>query len=319
MADPAAIARRSRRALLALLAVTVIWGWSFIWMKEALDAAATLWRGAHVSAAIGLFMTLRFSVSTVLLVAAVPAARRGYDAGAVRGGVLIGVFFLSGFLLQMFGLDGVTPAVSAFLTSLYVVFSALIAAVLDRRAPRSGLIVGVALSTFGAGFIQGPPQLTFGIHEWLTVGCAFAFAGQILATDRVTKAHAPIPVTAVSLGFVAVGSAVLLAVACAGGGPDFSDLAALAGSRGFLAPLLLSAVLSSLIAIVLMNLYQRELDPVRAAIVYALEPVWTTLIAVAYGMDGTGAWLWIGGGALLAGNLVAEFGVRSPIASSPAP
>lgn len=308
--------RSSGRALLALVAVTIIWGWSFVWMKQALETAASFGAGGHLAAAIGLFMTLRFTLSTALLLAAVPSARRDYTPGAIRGGLLIGVCFLAGFGLQMFGLDGVTPAVSAFLTSLYVVFSALLAAVLDRRAPRAGLLVGVVLSTFGAGFIQGPPQLTFGVHEWLTVGCAFAFAGQILATDRVTRAHPPMPVTAVSLGLVALGSAALLAFTGFGGGPGLSKLAGLAVAPGFLVPMVLSSVLSSLIAIVLMNLYQRELDPVRAAIVYALEPVWTTVIALGYGMDGTGPWLWIGGGALLAGNLVAEFGVRSHDASS---
>ena len=57
-----------------------------------------------------------------------------------------------------------------------------------------------------------------------------------------------------------------------------------------------------------MNLFQRDLDPVRAAIVYALEPVWTTLIAWGFGMGAPSGWLLAGGGALLAGNLVAELG-----------
>jgi len=55
-------------------------------------------------------------------------------------------------------------------------------------------------------------------------------------------------------------------------------------------------------------MFQRELDPVRAAILYALEPVWTTLIALATGLGQPGMWLWIGGGALVAGNLIAEWG-----------
>jgi drug/metabolite transporter (DMT)-like permease len=59
----------------------------------------------------------------------------------------------------------------------------------------------------------------------------------------------------------------------------------------------------------LMNQFQRELDPVRAAILFALEPIWTTLIAMLLGFGRPGFWLWIGGGALVAGNLIAEWGV----------
>jgi len=65
------------------------------------------------------------------------------------------------------------------------------------------------------------------------------------------------------------------------------------------------------LALTLMNLFQRALDPVRAAIVYALEPVWTTLVAWALGMGQPGGWLLVGGSALIAGNLIAEWGAAS--------
>ena len=57
-----------------------------------------------------------------------------------------------------------------------------------------------------------------------------------------------------------------------------------------------------------MNVFQRELDPVRAAILYAIEPVWAALIAIALGLGEADRWLWIGGLALLGGNLIAELG-----------
>ena len=57
-----------------------------------------------------------------------------------------------------------------------------------------------------------------------------------------------------------------------------------------------------------MNTWQRELEPVRAAILYAIEPVWATLVAIGLGQAEAGSWLLIGGGSLLLGNLVAELG-----------
>ena len=68
---------------------------------------------------------------------------------------------------------------------------------------------------------------------------------------------------------------------------------------------LLSAVLATSVAIALMNRWQKELPPVRAAILYALEPVWAALFAVALGRADATKWLWIGGVCLIVGNLVA--------------
>jgi drug/metabolite transporter (DMT)-like permease len=59
-----------------------------------------------------------------------------------------------------------------------------------------------------------------------------------------------------------------------------------------------------------MNHFQRELDPVRAAILYAFEPIWAALFGIACGTDSLTIYLWLGGALLLAGNLVAEIGQR---------
>jgi drug/metabolite transporter (DMT)-like permease len=219
----------------------------------------------------------------------------------------------------MGGLRGVTPAVSAFLTSLYVVFTALWIGVRATHRLRPGLVGGVLLATFGAGFINGPPQLTFGAAEWLTVGCAAVFAVHILATDAITKACSPLPVTTISFAATALGAlALVLAAIAVPGGPGAGDLAALALDPAFAVPLLLSCVLATVVALSLMNLFQRDLDPVRAAVVYALEPVWAAIVSIQLGLGAMDRWLWIGGAALLAGNLVAELGAARDRASTPA-
>jgi drug/metabolite transporter (DMT)-like permease len=91
--------------------------------------------------------------------------------------------------------------------------------------------------------------------------------------------------------------------------PSDAALFSLLNVPGFVVPLLLATLLATVFALTVMNVFQRELDPVRAAILYALEPIWTTLIAAALGFGRPGFWLWIGGGALVAGNLIAEGGV----------
>jgi drug/metabolite transporter (DMT)-like permease len=126
-------------------------------------------------------------------------------------------------------------------------------------------------------------------------------------TDLITKRVDPLPVTLTSFVTVAVASAALQVVVV--GDPDQISNVSLFGmlkDPGFLIPAVLSTIFATVLAITLMNVFQRELDPVRAAIIYAIEPVWAAAIAIAYGLASVDKWLWIGGGALLAGNLVAE-------------
>ncbi len=307
-ASASSSAARRKKAVLAILLVTFFWGWTFIWMKQAVNASGRILGPAGSPAGVGQFMTLRFGLAAALL-AAWPAARRGLDAGAWRAGLLLGALLLAGFLFQMAGLEGVSPAVSAFLTSLYVIFTAALLWLRTRRPVGGWLALGAALSTFGAGFIGGPPQLSFGRDEWLTVGCAFLFALHILYTDVLTRRHEPLAITLTSFLVVFVGSVATTALGMRlEGGPDAAALLELLRAADFALPLLLSAVLATAVAITLMNLFQRELDPVRAAILYSVEPVWASLIALAIGLAAADRWLWIGGGALLAGNLVAELG-----------
>jgi drug/metabolite transporter (DMT)-like permease len=300
---------RRTQAVLALLVVTILWGCTFVWMKQSLNAAQRVLGRPGGTSVVSLYVVVRFSLAAAVL-AAWPRARRGLSGGAWRGGAILGVILFAGFLLQMLGLEGITAPVSAFLTSLYVVFAASLQAWLHRARPHLPFLIGVALATFGAGFIEGPPHLTFGPAEWLTVACAFVFALHILATDRITKAYEPLPTTLAMFVLTAAFALVALVVSLARtGAPSPAELMALLRDTGFLVPLLLAAFIATVLALTLMNQFQRELDPVRAAILFALEPIWTTLIAMLIGFGRPTFWLWIGGGAILVGNLIAEWGI----------
>ena len=301
----------AKKALMALLVVTVIWGWTFSWMKEAIDTASGE-VGDALPLIVGVFMTVRFGVAAVLMPALVSGARVGMWRGSAwRDGGILAFFLLAGFLLQMFGLDGVDPAVSAFLTSLYVAFTALIAAVMSRTSPGLVAIIGVGLVTVGAAFISGPPQLSFDLPEWLTVLCAVLFAGHIVATDKITRRSPPLTVAWTSFVWVTFGSAVLWGI---GWGLEPSvtsgQLVSLLGAEGFIRPALLAGVLGSLVALSLLTNFQKFLSPVRAAILYSLEPVWAALIALAVGQTSLDGWLMFGGCLLLVGNLWMEIWPR---------
>ena len=83
-------------------------------------------------------MVIRFLGAALILPVALPAAReRLTDPAVWRAGGVLSFFVLAGFLLQMFGMHGIDSATSAFLTSLYVVFTAIALAAWTRTLPKA--------------------------------------------------------------------------------------------------------------------------------------------------------------------------------------
>ena len=165
------------------------------------------------------------------------------------------------------------------------------------------LMFGVLLATFGAGFIQGPPHLSWGFGEVMTVVCAVFFALHIIYTQRITKVMDPVGVTQTSFAVVALGAAGM--VLLLGGGRSIEEWRFIFADGVFI-PVLCLGIGGSFFCLLLLNMYQRYLHPIQAAIIYALEPVWATTYGLGLGLVDWSTWILIGGGALFLGNIVVE-------------
>ena len=296
-----------QKATIALFIVTIIWGCTFLWLKRALDSADSV-SPAQTNVVSTFFVTLRFGLTLPLFFYFTPSIRKNLgDYRSWYDGFILAFFMLGGFVFQMIGLEGISPAVSAFLTSLYVIFTALILAYLAGRFQSKSLLFGVLLATFGAGYIQGPPELHYDIAEWLTILCAIMFAGHIIFTDIITKRVDPMTVTFTSIA-ISTLMALLLLNYFMFVNESSINMYTLIIKNDFLVPLLLSSFFGTYVALSLVNYYQKYINPVRAAILYALEPVWATIFAIGTGVTEFNFWLLIGGSCLLVGNLIAELG-----------
>jgi drug/metabolite transporter (DMT)-like permease len=281
---------------------------TFVWIKQALNAAElVLGESADLRPVTVLFVTVRFAVAAALLPLILKQTRKALWSPEIwRGGWILGSLLFGGFLFQMIGLESVSPAVSAFLTSLYVLFTALLGVLLGQHRLTKVAMSGVLLATLGAGLISGPPQLNFDWPELITVGSAFIFACQILATHRVTTRLDPLQVSLTSLLVVTFLATMTMILVISRSETPLQLLLEVFMTPAFLRPLLYCAILGSLVAIVALNFSQRYISPVRAAILYGLEPLWTLLFSIGFGLDVFGVWLWIGGAGVILGNLVVE-------------
>jgi drug/metabolite transporter (DMT)-like permease len=295
---------------MAIFGISFLWGMTFIWMKQGIEAAERAAPGLEANWVAFLFFSARFVIATVLTLALLPKARSGlFNPDAVKGGAWLGLILSAGYLSQNVGITTVTPGVSAFLTSLYVVFTALIAISLGRQSITKSTVIGVLLATFGAGWIGGPPQVSLGFGEFLTIFSAYMFGAHIIATDRITKENDPIEVTGpMMVTIMLLGALMLLALPIRSEGLSImSDFQEVLVTWDFLLPLFLCAAFGSLVALLVLNVFQRDLPPIRAAIIYAFEPVWAGIASLVMGYDEIGFWFFLGAGALLIGNLVVEF------------
>ncbi len=270
-------------------------------MKQAMNSLDAEITQYSTTAVVGVIVSARFFIAFVALIPFSSTARTALVSKEDwQGGLILGGLMLAGFVLQMIGIDSVSPSVSAFLTSLYVVFTAILSIKISDRKPTRMMIVGVVLATFGAGFIDGPPHIVWGRGELLTVACALFFALHIIYTDRITKKLNPIAVTSTSFLVLVLGAGIIAVIA--GGGLMVFESA---WQNGVILPLLCLGLFGSLACILMLNIFQKHLNPTHAAIIYSFEPVWATLYGWQQDMVDISIWLAMGL-LLLLGNIIVE-------------
>ena len=134
--------------------------------------------------------------------------------------------------------------------------TAILSVKISDRKPTRMMIAGVALATIGAGFIDGPPHIVWGKGEILTVACAFFFALHIIFTDSVTKKLNPLAVTSTSFAVLVVGALIIALIASG----DIM-VVEVAWQEGVVLPLLLLGLFGSLACILMLNAFQKYLNP----------------------------------------------------------
>ena len=295
------MATKRQQAALGLFFVTLLWGGTFVWMKQAMVSLEVELDQYTTAGVVGVIVCSRFLIAFVALLPFSSTARNALKSKEDwKGGLILGGLMLAGFVLQMIGIESVSPSVSAFLTSLYVVFTAILSVKISDRKPTRMMVVGVGLATLGAGFIDGPPHIVWGTGELLTVACAFFFALHIIYTDRITKKLNPIAVTSTSFAVLVVGAGTI-AIFSSGDIMVFES----AWQEGVIVPLLCLGLFGSLACILMLNVFQKHLNPTHAAIIYSFEPVWATLYGWQQDLVDISVWLLMGL-LLLLGNVIVE-------------
>ena len=270
----------------ALIAIALVWGTTFVLVKQALDDVSTL-----------LFLTLRFTIATGAL-ALLFRRKLRMDLPSIRGGLLAGLFLFAGYVLQTFGLKYTTAAKAGFLTGLYIPLVPLIGAVVYKRFPQTAECIGVTFAFVGMALMTVQRNLlTIGLGDLLVTGCAVAYAIHILLLGHFAKG-ANIPVLTV----VQIATAAMLGA----GTFWWAEPARIRWSPVVWLALGITSLLATAMAFALQTWAQQYSSPARTALIFSLEPVFaliTSFILLGERLTARGL---VGAGLILAGILLAE-------------
>jgi len=237
------------RSELILLGITAIWGFTFPAMKVSLDYLPPI-----------LFLAYRFGIASLLMLILFRSKvlrRETFKEGFILG---LTLFFGHGF--QIVGLKYTTASNSAFITSLYVVFTPFIAYFIlrDRLKPRDVFSLAIALT--GLYLISGA-SLNFNYGDLLTVLCALSFAFQIVLVQRFGEGdYLSLAFWQITWNFVFSLAFALLFE------PHIipTDPLPWAG-------ILYTSIFATVIAFTLQIKHQRNTRAHKAALIYSAEPI----------------------------------------------
>jgi drug/metabolite transporter (DMT)-like permease len=177
---------------IALMAVAAIWGSAFLSMKGTLERLD-----------VNSFLTWRFLIATLLLIAIRPSALKKINLPFLKKGVLLGLFLSSGYIFQSFGLTLTTVSNTGFITGLYVVFTPIIAAVILRKNITLVEWFAVLIATVGLALLSFN-GVEFGVGEFLVLIGALLFALHIVGLGEWSKGLDTYALTVIQLGTCAV-------------------------------------------------------------------------------------------------------------------
>ncbi len=250
--------------ILLLLVVTLVWGTTFPLLKS---ATADL-SGLEISA-------LRFVIASLFLSPFLLRAKWP----VWRDGAILGGLALMSYVAQAYGMQFISSNRNAFLTGLNVLMVPLLGMALGKLPSRL-IVFASMLACAGIGLLswEGGGNL---IGDSATVFSALCYAMYVIALSHCAPRHSPRQLAATQIALMAFFGCMGVLVAEAGT-PSLSSLSM--RLLPHLPVLIYLGAIASAGMLFLQAVAQRHVPAEKAAIVYAMEPVFAAMFG----------WLWLG-------------------------
>jgi drug/metabolite transporter (DMT)-like permease len=272
-------------ALLALIAVTAVWGVTFVQVKDAV-ALYPLFA----------FLAVRFAIATLTLAAPARHRVRGLGRSGGAAGAVLGLLLAAGYALQTAGLERTTVSSTGFITGMYVVITPLIALLWLRQRIGVAGWLGVAMATVGLALLSGVDAGS-PAGDLLVLAASAVYSLQIVLMERYAPRYDAVAFTFVEMAAAFAGFAL---VAAAAGQLEVPRGPTVWGA------LLVTGIFASALAFLVQTWAQRRASATQTALAFSMEPVWAGIFGYALAGDRLGALGWTGCVVILAGIALAE-------------
>jgi len=248
-------------AATGILAVSAVWGSSFVFMKNAMVIITPLW-----------LLAVRFVIAGALLALWQGRKLRQLGKKGLLAAVLVGFPLALGYALQNIGLTRTTASNAAILTGTYIVFVPLLQWLVTRRLGKTQIII--ALVTFaGLCAFSLDAQARIKSGDIWVIASAVSYAAHFLVLDKYAKIYPSTLLATMQIGV----AALLLSLAALALEP-FPTAASFAPS--VLVTLFYTSVFATAAAFIVQTAAQRVLPPATAAVLFISESLFGALSGV---------------------------------------
>lgn len=273
-------------SVILLLFVTLVWGTTFPLLKSASSSLS----GVEISAA-------RFLIASVCML---PFALKA-PAKAWRDGAVLGVLALTSYVAQAYGLEHISSNRSAFLTSLNVLMVPFLGLFFGGRLSWPVLLAST-MACFGIGLMSWE-----GGGNWqgdgATLICALAYALYTILLSQRSGRHEARHLAATQIIFMAVFASLWVGLT----GINEPRFATLPSRLLEHAPnLIYLGLIATAGMLMLQAQAQRNVSADKAAVIYAMEPVFAALFGWLLLSESLSVQAGIGGGMVVVAVILSE-------------
>lgn len=279
-------------AILALLFVTLVWGATFVTVKEAIKHIEPFY-----------FLAVRFAIATLIMLMVSNKRLLKVTTTTLLQGFIIGLVLFAAYSFQTFGLKYTSASNAGFITGLSVVLVPVFLTVTTRRAPGITAITGVISATAGLGFLTLSETMQINYGDILVLLCAVSYALHILLVGRFSPENDTFILATVQIATVAIASFVAALI------KETAPTADAFNSQVWEA-ILITAVFATALAFFLQTWTQKFTSPTHTAIIFTTEPVFAAVFAYLIGGESFTLRQGFGAVLILAGMLISE--LRGP-------
>lgn len=250
--------KKSLRADLSLLLVTIFWGAGFPATKIALQTMTPYY---HIG--------IRFAVASLLLSIIFYKKLRNLNMDLIKPALILSSLLFATYAFQTVGIQYTTASKSSFFSGLAVLLVPVFSVFYLKAKLEFKTVISVITATLGLFLLSNTGADTnFNIGDFLTILCSICYAWQLLLTGTYVKKHDTTLLAIVQLFFVSLYGMTFAIIS----EPLPKDI-----SMVSFWSLMFSAVFCTAFAFWVQTTAQKFTSSLYVALIFTMEPVFGAL------------------------------------------